>query len=709
MSGGGPSSVVGYDAEGRYYTVAASGSTHTNSYFPGTATRANLTTTEGSTTILTRTLYFDRMQRLRGIVTANASGTALSRHGYTLDNAGRRKTATRENGQRWDYGYDTLGQVTSALKKFPDGTTPIPGHAFSYVYDGIGNRKSAVQGGTGMAVAYPEGNTNAINQYKRIETEDGRYILGEAPSGNAVIINGDPTAAARPGGLGFYWKQFTDSNSTAPLWSNDSVASNGVTIAGRTWTPAAVVVPIYDEDGNLKYDGRWDYSWDAENRLIQMKASSAALAAATASGIPCEKLDFAYDSQGRRISKTVSTSTNGTTWTFARNQRFLYDGWNLIAEYSTAEATPNSLTLQATHTWGIDLSGAPQGAGGVGGLLATHLVAAPASACYPAYDGNGNISAWIDGAGVLLGRMDYSPFGQLITQYKFTPTVSTTLSRLGFGFSTKYTDAESGLLYYVLRYYDPVLGRWSSRDLIEEHGGMNIYGFVNNSPVSFLDVLGLAPNESAKPTTWFVDGRGHPSDFFKRAASFIVDKGSYRVKILKSTFKDDHVYTAANNHELRHITSVANSPEKNAVPYKQVFCVTENGKKTLKYFRFNGKEVAVEFFPDKGEIMWTGETAVQLATINAEGTEESKELDKEVADLELAIIGDKNPAKDITDRIVRLKGTSIARKAQIGKPGDLPEWAAFKKAVADEKKKINDMQQTWEWFSPKNVYPELMK
>ena len=262
-------------------------------------------------------------------------------------------------------------------------------------------------------------------------------------------------------------------------------------MTGRTWTPAANVVPTYDEDGNLKSDGRWDYLWDAENRLIQMKATTAALAAATASGIPCQKLDFAYDSQDRRVSKTVSTSTNGTSWTFSSNQRFLYDGWNLIAEYSAPSATSTSLTPQATHTWGIDLSGTLQGAGGVGGLLATNLIAAPAATCYPAYDGNGNISAWIDGTGTLLGRMDYSPFGQLIAQYKFTPVGNTTLSRLAFGFSTKYTDSESGLIYYGYRYYDPATGRWPSRDPIEEEGGINLYGFLRNNGVSSFDYLGL--------------------------------------------------------------------------------------------------------------------------------------------------------------------------------------------------------------------------
>ena len=87
--------------------------------------------------------------------------------------------------------------------------------------------------------------------------------------------------------------------------------------------------------------------------------------------------------------------------------------------------------------------------------------------------------------------MDYSPFGQLIAQYKFTPAGSTMLSRLPFGFSTKYTDAESGLLYYGYRYYDSVVGRWPSRDPIGEEGGLNLYGFVGNRGMNRVDSLGL--------------------------------------------------------------------------------------------------------------------------------------------------------------------------------------------------------------------------
>lgn len=41
-------------------------------------------------------------------------------------------------------------------------------------------------------------------------------------------------------------------------------------------------------------------------------------------------------------------------------------------------------------------------------------------------------------------------------------------------------------------YYDPTVGRWASRDPIEERGGLNLYGFVRNHPMSGVDPLGLA-------------------------------------------------------------------------------------------------------------------------------------------------------------------------------------------------------------------------
>jgi RHS repeat-associated protein len=61
---------------------------------------------------------------------------------------------------------------------------------------------------------------------------------------------------------------------------------------------------------------------------------------------------------------------------------------------------------------------------------------------------------------------------------------------LNFGFSSKYTDKESGLLYYGYRFYNPTQGRWSNRDPIEEQGGINVYGFVGNQSINKNDLLG---------------------------------------------------------------------------------------------------------------------------------------------------------------------------------------------------------------------------
>jgi RHS repeat-associated protein len=53
------------------------------------------------------------------------------------------------------------------------------------------------------------------------------------------------------------------------------------------------------------------------------------------------------------------------------------------------------------------------------------------------------------------------------------------------------TATASGVRFYGYRYYNPELGRWLSRDPIEERGGVNLYAFVGNSTVDYVDYLGL--------------------------------------------------------------------------------------------------------------------------------------------------------------------------------------------------------------------------
>lgn len=258
-------------------------------------------------------------------------------------------------------------------------------------------------------------------------------------------------------------------NSSAALWTNITVTAIGQgAISGNVFVPQTPEQFSYDADGNLTNDGRWAYTWDAENRLATMTVN-------TNVG-PQYQLTFTYDSKGRRIQKIVSTNSVALY-----TNKFIYDGWNLIAE-----TKPNN-SLIRSYVWGTDLSGSAQDAGGVGGLLKVSYYGSVTTNCFPAYDGNGNVAALVSAAdGTVAANYEYGPFGEVIRatgpMTKANP----------FRFSTKYQDDESDLLYYGYRYYKPSTGSWLGRDPMGERGGMNLYGFVQNNPLTQFDPLGLS-------------------------------------------------------------------------------------------------------------------------------------------------------------------------------------------------------------------------
>ncbi len=59
------------------------------------------------------------------------------------------------------------------------------------------------------------------------------------------------------------------------------------------------------------------------------------------------------------------------------------------------------------------------------------------------------------------------------------------------GYTGRHQHAKSGLVLTWHRAYDPETGRWLSRDPIEEEGGLNLYGYVENDPISLVDPLRL--------------------------------------------------------------------------------------------------------------------------------------------------------------------------------------------------------------------------
>jgi RHS repeat-associated protein len=176
---------------------------------------------------------------------------------------------------------------------------------------------------------------------------------------------------------------------------------------------------------------------------------------------------YEYGPQGRRIKKLVSTN-NGSLYYPLSTNRFLYDGWNLVASVNPASS------LVQSFIWGLDLSGSPQGAGGVGGLVA---IDAPWTGVqFMAMDGNGNVAALVSATdGTAAATYEYGPFGEAIR------STGPMAKANPFRFSTKYQDDETDLLYYGYRYYSTSTGRWLSRDPIAESGGLSKRG----QPITF--------------------------------------------------------------------------------------------------------------------------------------------------------------------------------------------------------------------------------
>jgi RHS repeat-associated protein len=86
--------------------------------------------------------------------------------------------------------------------------------------------------------------------------------------------------------------------------------------------------------------------------------------------------------------------------------------------------------------------------------------------------------------GTPCARYEYGPFGEPLR-------ITGPLAYVNpLRFSTKYTDDESGLLYFGYRYLNPSSGRWLSRDPIGENGGLNLYTFANGDAVNRFDYLG---------------------------------------------------------------------------------------------------------------------------------------------------------------------------------------------------------------------------
>jgi len=399
----------------------------------------------------------DNQARLLSTFLKNSGNTTLNSHRYGYA-AERRIAATNVLGDYRSYAYDAVGQLTNAFGYESNGTARVH-ERLSYNYDAAGNLATRFN-----SDLYEDFLVNRLNQITNCYASDGSMTVAGTTTSPAtnVTVNGTNAILYADNTFARTNYEYSFGTNIFTAIARDSLGrSDTNTISINLRYPTYLV---YDLNGNLLSDGLRAFDYDDENQLTRVTVTNSF------------KSEFTYDGKlRRRIRREFAWQG---AWRMTNEVHYVYDG-NVVIQERDALNLP-----KVAYTRGKDLSGSLEGAGGIGGLLAlTDLkssISNPAHYFYHA-DGNGNVTMLINSNQLAAAKYLYDPFGNVLS-------ASGPLAELNlYRFSSKEVQGASGLVYYGRRFYDPNLHRWINRDPIEERGGINLYGFVRNSPTHYVD------------------------------------------------------------------------------------------------------------------------------------------------------------------------------------------------------------------------------
>ncbi|MDI1335898.1 MAG: hypothetical protein PSU94_06905, partial [Lacunisphaera sp.] len=332
-----------YDTYGRFNSLAAGGQTFAYGYASNSNLLASITDSASGWT-QTRT-YLTARDLLDEIETKVSTASKAkfdydpAGNGTGLDALGRRTVVAKTGeiynrygngteGLKTYYGYDDRSQVTSEVTKVGTSTTVLTGRDDGFAYDTMGNRSST--SGTNHNGNTANYTTNALNQYTQRSVPGIFDVAGAAGSGTTVTVNGSNTGVSRHGEYFFKGHALTNtSNAVATILTISDGTNSSNLYAFLALTPEPFT---YDLDGNLTSDGRWDYTYDAENRLVSMQTHTA-LSPSPFPNADARRLEFKYDYLGRRVEKIVRAGYNGSSYTtVVSDEKFVCHGWNLMAK-----------------------------------------------------------------------------------------------------------------------------------------------------------------------------------------------------------------------------------------------------------------------------------------------------------------------------------------------------------------------------------------
>ncbi len=435
------SSVV-YDSLGRITSATNALGNFTYNYVDVTNRLASVVYPNGQNTAFT---YFDNLgdQRLKEIWNKNGS-TTISKFDYEYDKEGQITKWTQQTDNTtpkyYELGYDHADQLIYATQKNQNTNAILKRYA--YQYNKAGNRTNEQIDNSVTSAIY-----DSLNQMTAQQDGGRMFFKGTINEFASVQIKNKTASGSVNATVDSLTNSFQGFVKILPGKKN-KIFITAVDYSGNnnTNTDTFNVNTGHGTNNTLSFDDNGNtisetnpavtYSWDAADRLVKI-----------VKGANTE--EFIYDGLSRRVAEKL----NGTII-----KRWLWCGTELCEERDASGSTvtkrffPQGEQINGTNYF----------------FTKDHL---------------GSVREVINSSGNLVTRYDYDPYGR---RTKLTGTINA-----DFGFTGHYIDTLSNLYLALYRAYDANLGRWLSRDPIQETKGINLYEYGLNNPINLVDQLGL--------------------------------------------------------------------------------------------------------------------------------------------------------------------------------------------------------------------------
>jgi|GEM_PF-3244127 len=384
----------------------------------------------------------DRMKR----ITEDADGSMIAEYDY-LGNRhlerrhGNGTRMTFHNGAGDANGYDGLRRNIRVVHRNANGDRLM---GFAYGYDKMHNRRYELDLEAQTADTY-----QYDSAYRLVDAQYETPRAGVVGLPNNEITNTDVAGLAGIAeslytldGIG-NWAAFTEAGSTQSVTINEMNEYAAVGPTARS----------HDENGNLRINGDSRYRYDALNRLVLVRPTSAR-----------NVETYAYDGLNRRVERFAE----------GRLTTYLYTDDHVCEELENG-----STARQFVYGSFVDEAIQLQSSG---------------DAYFYMQDSLGSTKGLSDAAGSVVERYSYTAYGSANITDASGAIIDESLIGNPFAFTGRRLESATGLYYYRARFYSPESGRFLQRDPLGYMDSMSLYGYANQNPINYIDPSGeLAP------------------------------------------------------------------------------------------------------------------------------------------------------------------------------------------------------------------------